>query len=344
VPRPSAVDPALSAFDAIVARGAALNPQERFADARNMGDELSRLTTPASMAEVSAWLQRVASEPLELRGRILAELESDASPTEVRAAIREQVGRDAPRQLETVSLDGEASISVSTWSDPSIDVAALMDDDVSGDAFSDATAREGSHGDASGSLDPARTASEEPTSVEPSSRRLDGMPAPAESLSEHETAVMLADRPASWGAEPPDLDEEPSWRPSAVPVPSEPLASTARAPIAILAVAAAAGLLRVGVVVAVGADDGESDAPPKPASSAAAVEVAGSAAPPREPSATLASESSPAMTNDVALEASSDVSSSAEAGSAPTPRRRRSRAKPKPSSGSDPFDALGGRH
>ena len=82
---PSQVDPALVRFDAVVQKAAALQPQDRYPTAREMAQALEAVCAPASATTVGQWVQRLASERLDARARLVAEIER--STTRSRAAL-----------------------------------------------------------------------------------------------------------------------------------------------------------------------------------------------------------------------------------------------------------------
>jgi eukaryotic-like serine/threonine-protein kinase len=63
-------------LDALVMRGLAREPDDRFASAREMADVLVRVAPPALSTEVADWVQSVAGEALAHRAALLAEIES----------------------------------------------------------------------------------------------------------------------------------------------------------------------------------------------------------------------------------------------------------------------------
>lgn len=117
LPPPSRHDPELAPFDALVMRALARAPEDRFQTAELFADALEACQPPAGIREVSRFVAEMVGEVVERRSRVAAELERAASPSEVRAAILEEVG---------VSIDDTPSISVSTWTDPSIDILDLV--------------------------------------------------------------------------------------------------------------------------------------------------------------------------------------------------------------------------
>ncbi len=77
---PSEVDPALEPFDAIVRRATAGNPADRYPTALAMAVELEAvLGASASPSEVSAWVQKLASEILDERARMVSEIERSST-------------------------------------------------------------------------------------------------------------------------------------------------------------------------------------------------------------------------------------------------------------------------
>ncbi len=80
IERPSTVDATVqSALDAIVMRGLALRPDDRYATAQEMASELEALGGHASPREVAEWLTHLAGDRLATRARVVAEVESAAS-------------------------------------------------------------------------------------------------------------------------------------------------------------------------------------------------------------------------------------------------------------------------
>ncbi len=81
------LDPRL---DAILARGLARDPADRYSTAREMALEIEACMPAVRPSEVGAWVARTAGEQLVLRGNVLAEIEREdlerASRTRARAA------------------------------------------------------------------------------------------------------------------------------------------------------------------------------------------------------------------------------------------------------------------
>ena len=73
---PSAYSPGLGPeLDAIVLRGLAVDPDQRFASARDLALELERRVGLASPSEVSAWVERLASDVLHARANLVSAME-----------------------------------------------------------------------------------------------------------------------------------------------------------------------------------------------------------------------------------------------------------------------------
>ncbi len=103
------------ALDELVMRALAREPEDRFATALEMAEQLLRIVPPAFPTAVGAWCSEVAREPLANRARWLAEIES-------------QSGVDAAREPgggpETAS--GVASDPVGDGGDPSGSGAPML--------------------------------------------------------------------------------------------------------------------------------------------------------------------------------------------------------------------------
>ena len=67
------------AVDAIVLRGLATRPSDRFATAREMAQALEAALPPAGSLEVGGWVEKVAGEVLKLRSEKLTEVESSST-------------------------------------------------------------------------------------------------------------------------------------------------------------------------------------------------------------------------------------------------------------------------
>ena len=76
-PPPSSVCADLgTAYDAVLMRGLARGPADRFESARQMAAALTEAGEPASAAEVSAWVERIAAVPLADRAQRVRHLET----------------------------------------------------------------------------------------------------------------------------------------------------------------------------------------------------------------------------------------------------------------------------
>ncbi|HSO33098.1 MAG TPA: serine/threonine-protein kinase [Labilithrix sp.] len=76
---PSEIEPSLDHFDAIVRRATAASPATRYPTALAMAVELEAVCAPASPSEVSAWVQKLASEILDERARMVSEIERSST-------------------------------------------------------------------------------------------------------------------------------------------------------------------------------------------------------------------------------------------------------------------------
>jgi serine/threonine protein kinase len=81
VPPPSTVAPHVPrAFDRVVMRGLARNPEHRYATAREMAVDLERCAGVASMPEVGSWVESLAGAELRTRASLIAAMESASAP------------------------------------------------------------------------------------------------------------------------------------------------------------------------------------------------------------------------------------------------------------------------
>lgn len=74
------------ALDALVMRGLAIDPSERFPTAFEMAEELARIARPALPPAVGAWVSRVAEQTLAKQGALLADIEADSNVVTVAKA------------------------------------------------------------------------------------------------------------------------------------------------------------------------------------------------------------------------------------------------------------------
>ncbi|MBI3200214.1 MAG: serine/threonine protein kinase, partial [Myxococcales bacterium] len=98
-PPPSSLNPAIPPeVDALVMRGLAMNPAERWSTARELAITLERTVGVASPYEVAEWVQSVAAETLAIRAARVREMESTSA---VRVSLHEESGpqviHDPPR-------------------------------------------------------------------------------------------------------------------------------------------------------------------------------------------------------------------------------------------------------
>jgi eukaryotic-like serine/threonine-protein kinase len=114
LPPPSAADPELAPFDAVVKRGLMRAPGERWESARAMAQELARVTAVATGPEVAEWVERIGADLVLEREQLVAIIEGSASADDIRAAIRDDLAIEEP------------SISVSTWSGSSVELEQVL--------------------------------------------------------------------------------------------------------------------------------------------------------------------------------------------------------------------------
>jgi serine/threonine-protein kinase len=113
VPPPSGLVPGLApALDAIVLRGLAREPADRFATAREMAVELERNGGQVSAVEVGEWVERVAKDAIAARAKKVAEIEhhspdehgSSPTPAEQAAAFAEARQERASRHHTSTTI------------------------------------------------------------------------------------------------------------------------------------------------------------------------------------------------------------------------------------------------
>ena len=80
---PSQIDPSLAPFDMVIRRAVALAPQDRYPSARDFARDLEMICPPAPVTLVGEWVQRLAGERLDLRARLVAEIERSTTRTAV---------------------------------------------------------------------------------------------------------------------------------------------------------------------------------------------------------------------------------------------------------------------
>jgi serine/threonine-protein kinase len=69
----------LEALDATILRALAMEPEDRFATAREMAVEIERKVQPATGSEVADWVEHIAKDVLHSRAAMVAEIESSTS-------------------------------------------------------------------------------------------------------------------------------------------------------------------------------------------------------------------------------------------------------------------------
>lgn len=113
---PSEIDPALAPFDAVVRKATSRDAADRYPTAREMARDLEATCgPPASPAEVAEWVQALASETLDERARMVAEIER--SSTRSKPPIPRDT--DSARLLDAASEATASSVSaLSTRSEP----------------------------------------------------------------------------------------------------------------------------------------------------------------------------------------------------------------------------------
>lgn len=121
VPPPSALSPGLSrAIDAVVLRGLARAPEQRFATAHDMAVALEEVMPPASPRKVAEWLANVAGPALEKRAQQVKEIESR------RATVPATEVRSAPSEAPTpASAPGTSTSGVGAVTAPMEGVSQL---------------------------------------------------------------------------------------------------------------------------------------------------------------------------------------------------------------------------
>jgi serine/threonine-protein kinase len=104
---------ALGKLDKVVAKGLALEPEDRFGTAREMALALEECIQPATASQVSQWIERIASSVLALRAEQVAEIESSSSAgimaSDVAAEIAQKSSPTASDDVPTVSIASNPS-------------------------------------------------------------------------------------------------------------------------------------------------------------------------------------------------------------------------------------------
>jgi serine/threonine-protein kinase len=93
-------------LDAIVMRGLARNPGNRWPTARAMALALEDCVPPASAPHIGAWAARVAHNPLSQRAALIAAMEGSAKPVDLESVLHEiRASADAGVPSETTERD-----------------------------------------------------------------------------------------------------------------------------------------------------------------------------------------------------------------------------------------------
>jgi hypothetical protein len=83
----------LKQIDAIILRGLSRRPEDRFETAHAMAVALEAVVTPASAAQVGAWVESIAREDLAKQAGLVADIEGDRPKVSLRPAVAEEVAR-----------------------------------------------------------------------------------------------------------------------------------------------------------------------------------------------------------------------------------------------------------
>ena len=109
---PSSISADLAPFDAVVMKGLASRPEERWTTAREMALALERCAPPASPAMVSEWLEGVAGGRLRERADQVSRIESscrgDQPITDLRNRVLDELGSRAAPPLDVRPHEGVA--------------------------------------------------------------------------------------------------------------------------------------------------------------------------------------------------------------------------------------------
>ena len=111
---PGQIFPELAMFDEVVRKGAAKNPAERYATARELARALEAVVPPASTSDVGEWVENLAGAAITLRTKRIAEIESAArlDPHAVRTSLSEELER-SQRSLPNVLEPSGSGIAIS---------------------------------------------------------------------------------------------------------------------------------------------------------------------------------------------------------------------------------------
>ena len=81
----------IEALDATALRALAMDPNKRFATAREMADDIEQRCPAATFSVVSDWLQQVAKDVLRVRASLVSEIESSVSRPAIRGALFQEL-------------------------------------------------------------------------------------------------------------------------------------------------------------------------------------------------------------------------------------------------------------
>ncbi len=121
---PSAIDPTLAPWDAVVSGASGATPQVRYATARAMAIEVERVMGVASPVEVADWVAHVAGDVIDARTRLVAEIESGVARLDrddAVAALATELARTSGASLEASEASGASQRSVGTQVAHSLD-------------------------------------------------------------------------------------------------------------------------------------------------------------------------------------------------------------------------------
>lgn len=108
---PSSVVPSLPPeLDAVVMRGLERDPEKRFATARDMAEALEKAVGYASAREVGSWVEKLASDTLDVRSQKIVEVESFTS-SKIRAMMAEHSSLSDSGSFASPSIDLAGSAS-----------------------------------------------------------------------------------------------------------------------------------------------------------------------------------------------------------------------------------------
>ncbi len=106
IPPPSSIRPELKGdLDAIVMRGLARKPEDRFGSAREMAQAMERVSTPAAARDVGRWVEAKAGEALWLRSQRMSEFDLSIAT--------ELPGKASPRVLEPTTVTAPTAAGLS---------------------------------------------------------------------------------------------------------------------------------------------------------------------------------------------------------------------------------------